>query len=77
MITLTGAGGSGKTRLAQQIGGRVVSTFAHGAWFVDLAPTTNPDLLANVVARVLDVPEKAGATIEQTLLDWLRPVSCC
>ena len=51
----------------------MVTTFAQGAWFVDLAPTTNPDLLANVVARVLDVPEKPGATIEQTLLDWLRP----
>jgi len=73
LITLTGAGGSGKTRLAQQIGGRVVTKFAHGTWFVDLAPATNPDLLANMVARVLDVPEKPGGTIEQTLLDWLRP----
>ena len=73
LVTLTGAGGSGKTRLAQQLGGRVVSTFAQGAWFVDLAPIANADLLAAVVARVLDVPEKTGATIEQTLLDWLRP----
>ena len=73
LVTLTGAGGSGKTRLAQQLGGRVVTTFAQGAWFVDLAPITNADLLAAVVARVLDVPEKTGATIEQTLLDWLRP----
>ena len=73
LVTLTGAGGSGKTRLAQQLAGRVVSTFAQGAWFVDLAPITDSDLLAAVVARVLDVPEKTGATIEQTLLDWLRP----
>ena len=73
LVTLTGAGGAGKTRLAQQIGGRVVSTFAQGAWFVDLAPITDADLLAEVVARVPDVPEKPGATIEETLLDWLRP----
>ena len=73
LVTLTGAGGSGKTRLAQQLGGRVVSTFAQGAWFVDLAPIANPELLAAVVARVFDVPEKPGGTIEQTLLDWLRP----
>ena len=72
LVSLTGAGGAGKTRLAQQIGVRVVRTFAYGAWFVDLAPTTNPDLLANVVARVVDVPEKPGGTIEETLLDWLR-----
>ena len=73
LVTLTGAGGSGKTRLAQQLAGRVVSTFAQGAWFVDLAPIADADLLAAVVARVLDVPEKTGATIEQALLDWLRP----
>ena len=41
LVTLTGAGGSGKTRLAQQLAGRVVSTFAQGAWFVDLAPITD------------------------------------
>jgi non-specific serine/threonine protein kinase len=73
LVTLTGAGGSGKTRLAQQAGARVVGTVAHGAWFVDLASTTNPDLLVNVVARVLDVPEKPGATMVETLLAWLQP----
>jgi non-specific serine/threonine protein kinase len=73
LVTLTGAGGSGKTRLAQQVGLRVVGSFPHGAWFVDLAPMTNPDLLPNIVARVLDVPEKAGATVAETLFDWLCP----
>jgi non-specific serine/threonine protein kinase len=73
LVTLTGAGGAGKTRLAQQLGGRLVTIFAHGAWFVDLAPMTNPDLLPNAIARVLDVPEKAGARIDDTLLEWLRP----
>jgi serine/threonine protein kinase len=43
LATLTGAGGSGKTRLAQQLGGRVVSTFAQGAWFIDLAPVADTD----------------------------------
>jgi len=73
LVTLAGAGGSGKTRLAQQIGLQIVGTFPHGAWFVDLAPTNSPDLLASVVARTLDVPEKPGATMEQTLIEWLRP----
>ena len=72
LVTLAGAGGSGKTRLAQQVGVRVAGSFDHGAWFVDLAPTTNPDLLINVVARVLHVSERPGATLEKTLFEWLR-----
>jgi non-specific serine/threonine protein kinase len=50
----------------------VAGTFPHGAWFVDLAPTTNPDLVPGTVARVLDVPEKPGATMMETLIEWLR-----
>lgn len=41
-------------------------------WFVDLAPLANPELLAGVVARALDVPEKAAATIADTLAECLR-----
>ena len=51
LVTLAGAGGSGKTRLAQQIGLQIVGTSPYCAWFVDLAPTNSPDLLASVVAR--------------------------
>ena len=72
-MSLTGVGGSGKTRLAQQVGIRVAATFPHGVWFVDLAPVANPELLPGVVARALDVPEKALATIADALAEWLRP----
>jgi DNA-binding winged helix-turn-helix (wHTH) protein len=73
LVSLTGVGGCGKTRLAQQVGIRVAATFQHGAWFVDLAPVANPELLPSVLARALDVPEKAGVTIADALSDWLRP----
>jgi predicted ATPase/DNA-binding winged helix-turn-helix (wHTH) protein len=72
-VSLTGVGGSGKTRLAQQVGMRLAPTFGHGAWFVDFAPVANPDLVPAVVAHALDVPEKAGAPIADTLAEWLRP----
>ena len=75
LVSLTGVGGSGKTRLAQQAGIRVAATFQHGVWFVDLAPVANPELLPGVVARALDVPEKAVATIADALAEWLRSPS--
>ena len=73
LVSLTGVGGSGKTRLAQQAGIRVAATFPHGVWFVDLAPVANPELIPGVVAHALDVPEKAVATIADALAEWLRP----
>ena len=71
-ITLTGAGGCGKTRLAQRVGRDVTSTFVHGVWFVDLASLSDPALLPNVIARVLEVPEGSRASFRDTLVDWLR-----
>jgi non-specific serine/threonine protein kinase len=71
-VSLTGVGGSGKTRMAQQVGTRAAATFHHGVWFVDLAPVASPDLLPSAVARALDVPEKAVATIADALAEWLQ-----
>jgi len=73
LLSLTGVGGSGKTRLARQAGLRVASSFDHGVCFVDLAPLTDPELLPNVVARALDVPERPTDTPAGTLVEWLRP----
>ena len=73
LLSLTGVGGSGKTRLAQQAGARVVATFDDGVYFVDLAPLTDPELLPSAVARALDVPERATETPADTLVAWLRP----
>lgn len=57
LLTLTGVGGSGKTRLAIHIARVVLSDFEHGAWWVDLAPLSDPALVPQAVAQVLGVQE--------------------
>ena len=73
LVTLTGAGGSGKTRLAQQLGGRVVSPSRRARGSSTSRPLPTRIYWPRWSRASLDVPEKTGATIEQTLLDWLRP----
>src|SRR6516225_8106811 len=60
LVTVTGPGGSGKTRLAGQVAGRVAGRFADGAWLAELAPVRDPALVAAVVAAALGVPEQPG-----------------
>jgi len=72
LLSLTGVGGSGKTRLARQAGMRVAATFEHEVCFVDLAPLTDPELVPSEVARALDVPERPSETPADTLVEWLR-----
>jgi predicted ATPase/class 3 adenylate cyclase len=65
LVTLTGAGGAGKTRLAIQIAGRIAGEFRDGAWYVDLAPITNPDVVPAVLARALGLPDQpSGSAID-------------
>ena len=73
LISVTGAGGCGKTRLVQQAGSRASRRFSDGVWFVDLAPIRDPHLLPAVVTRTLDVPEKPGTTLTETLLNGSVP----
>jgi predicted ATPase/DNA-binding SARP family transcriptional activator len=58
LVTLLGAGGSGKTRLAVQAGDEVVHQYPGGAWWVDLSALTDASLVAQSVARVLGVQEQ-------------------
>ena len=76
LITLTGVGGSGKTRLALQVGALELSNFADGVFFVDLAPVSDAALLASTVASacglVLNVASGAGAaSFEDRLVEAL------
>jgi len=73
LVTLTGPGGTGKTRLSLQVAAEVLETFPHGVWLVELATITDPDLLPEAVAEVLDVRTEAGRSTLDTLLDALRP----
>lgn len=72
LLTLTGSGGAGKTRLALQVAAEVLEEFPDGVWFVDLATLSDPVLVAHAVAKVLNVTEQPGRPIEDTLADTLR-----
>ena len=76
LVTLTGAGGAGKTRLAIEIAGQLVDEFGDGVWYVDLAPITHPDLVALTMARALGLPDQPGRSIEDALVRFIsdRPM---
>ena len=67
LVTVTGPGGSGKTRLAGEVARRVAARFADGAWLVELAPVADPGQVAAVVAAALGVREQPGVPVAGTL----------
>jgi predicted ATPase/DNA-binding winged helix-turn-helix (wHTH) protein/Tfp pilus assembly protein PilF len=72
LLTLTGTGGIGKTRLAVQAAAEVLDAYRDGVWFVDLAPLTDPARVPSALAQVLGVKESAGSPLLRTLCDYLR-----
>lgn len=68
LVTLTGAGGVGKTRLAVRIADRMDTEFADGVWYVDLAPITDPAIVPVAVTRALALPDQAGRSTMDTLI---------
>ena len=72
LVTLTGAGGSGKTRLALEVARRLVDTYPDGVWLVGLAPLFEEALVPKAVAEALGVPERPQEPITDTLVDVLR-----
>lgn len=73
LLTLTGAGGSGKTRLALQVATDLREEFAHGVWWVELAALPDPLLVPQAVASALGIPERTDCTLTEALADALRP----
>lgn len=67
LLTLTGVGGTGKTRLALYVAADVLDDFADGVYFVDLAPVNDPALVAKTIATVLDVFEHPTEPLPDTL----------
>jgi predicted ATPase/DNA-binding SARP family transcriptional activator/DNA-binding CsgD family transcriptional regulator len=72
LLTLTGAGGSGKTRLGLEVARSLVGAYPDGAWLVELAGLTEPDLVPQAVATTLEVREQPGRPLLDALLDALR-----
>jgi predicted ATPase/class 3 adenylate cyclase len=72
VVTLTGVGGVGKTRLALQVAADVLPGFREGAWLVELAAVRDPDAVVDAFAAVFGVAARAGQTLEDSLIDFLR-----
>ena len=72
LVTLTGVGGVGKTRLALQAGADLLERYRHGVWLVELAPLTEADLLPKTIASALAIREDPNRPIVETLVDYLE-----
>jgi class 3 adenylate cyclase len=72
VVTMTGVGGVGKTRLALQAAGQVAARFRDGAWLCDLTPVRDSDGVDAAVAAVFSVTARAGQSTRDTLVEFLR-----
>jgi predicted ATPase/class 3 adenylate cyclase len=72
LLTLTGSGGCGKTRLALQVAADLLEEYPDGVWLVELAPLADPALVPQTMAAALGVREEPGRPLTKTLADHLR-----
>lgn len=72
LVTLTGSGGTGKTRLSLQVAAELLDHFGHGVWSVELAPLTDPDLIPQVILSAIGVQEQPGKTPIDVLKVYLH-----
>ncbi len=73
LLTLTGPGGTGKTRLALQAATELLDGYTDGIWLVELAPIADPQLVARALASVLSLREDPARPLLESLVDYLRP----
>lgn len=73
LVTLIGPGGSGKTRLSIQAASELVDTYEQGVWWVELAALTRPEDVLSQVAGVFGIKEQPGQSLEESLIDALKP----
>ena len=72
LVTLTGPGGTGKTRLSLQVAADVLDQYPHGVWLVELATVSDPALLAETISGTVDLREEADRPAFDRLLEALR-----
>jgi predicted ATPase/DNA-binding CsgD family transcriptional regulator len=76
LVTLTGVGGVGKTRLGLKLGSDLLARYESGVWLVDLAPLSDPALVAGAVIQALGLTEEPGRTQRETLQSRLESRRC-
>jgi predicted ATPase len=72
LVTLTGSGGTGKTRLSLEVGGELLTAFPNGVWLVELAPLTNPEQIVPALAQVFGLQELSFNSLEAFVMDFLH-----
>jgi predicted ATPase/class 3 adenylate cyclase len=72
LVTLTGSGGTGKTRLSQEVGVQLLADFPHGVWLVELAPLSDPAQVIPALAQVFGLQEVPSNPLANLLIDYLR-----
>jgi predicted ATPase len=72
LITLTGPGGTGKTRLGLQVGTELLTSFQHGVFFVSLAAITDDQLVPSAIAKTLNLKERVASSSIEDLKDYLH-----
>lgn len=75
LVTLTGSGGVGKTRLALELAVRAAEELPGGSWWVDLAPVVDPLRVPSAAAAAMGIAEEAGVPTLETVAGWLAPRS--
>jgi predicted ATPase/class 3 adenylate cyclase len=72
LVTLTGSGGTGKTRLAQEVGAEVLAAFTNGVWLIELAPLSDPAQIIPALAQVFGLQELPFNPLANLVMDYLR-----
>ncbi len=72
LLTLTGPGGTGKTRLALHLATRLLESFKDGVFFIDLAPLSDAELVASTIAQSLGLKESGASSMSESLKQFLR-----
>jgi predicted ATPase/DNA-binding XRE family transcriptional regulator len=73
LVTLTGSGGVGKTRISLKVGEQVMGEYADGVWLAELAPLSDPEVLPQTVASALGIVTQSISSPTELLINFLRP----